>query len=778
MLSTGSLRAAAGALVFLLSFGVYLATLAPTLYFGDSGELIAMASYLGIPHPTGFPLYMLASKFSLSLPFANPAFRVNLLSALFSSMTAVLFFMLCARMCQDRLKQPLKYLLPALAAAVFVLSYTNWSQSVIARIYTMNGFFCAAALYLLFSFDEKPSAKNLCLLGLVTGLGAGLHLSFVVFSGLIWLYILIKHFRIALKHLPAAAGFALLGAAVYFYIFIRGASDTPLKWQDFFTPLSYLDYFTQKQYRVKMMGRDAEGYAAFFSYIFTVVLKDFSFAGFLAVAGGIVVTFINKTRTRFLLAALFVSNIIILALYGHYGDMKLAFRYLIPSFLIGALYILYLCLHIYSRIKNPRAAAVSAAAVPALIVLFSFPANYSENDRSLNFIARNYAYDLLASVPDNAGLFASGDNQIYPLAYVKFMENNLRGISVYDQIPTVFKDIVSLSSQSGSSSPVSNIIQAFKDEKGPLYSVTEAPSNLFYQLQDGFVLRLSEEPGGHSLYPFKLFSYKGILKDIPFYTFEEREVIGTYFLKLAEYYRLKGDIEKNLWCLEQAVKKGYDSVPVLGNAALRYGTNTALEAGAARSEELFLEALKLNPQSDAISFNLGSFYARAGDLSSAVEYFDRAAKLNPSNLNAQIYHARASEQLKAIREQQEEEQRRMREESLKRDAFHLAGLNFMKDNLFERAIEEFSKDIAQNPEIDRGYFHVALAYSRINDLNKAIPFYEQALEKFPNNTSTLNNLAICYHGTGNKRKAKEMLERSLKVNPDQERVRKMLEELR
>lgn len=778
MLSPGSLCIAASALVFLLSFGVYLATLAPTLYFGDSGELIAMASYLGIPHPTGFPLYMLSSKISLSLPFANPAFRMNLLSAFFSSMTAALFFLLCARICADRLKHPFKYILPALIAAAFALSYTNWSQSVIARIYTMNAFFCASALYLLFSFEEKPSTKKLYMLGLLTGLGAGLHLSFIVFSALIWLYLLVKHFRFVLKCLPFAAALALLGGAVYFYIFIRGASDTPLKWQDFFTPLSYVDYFTQKQYRAKMMGRDAEGYARFFSYIFTVVLKDFSFAGFLAIAGGIAVTFINKIRMRFLLAALFISNILILALYGHYADMKLAFRYLIPTFLIGALYMLYLCLYIHDRLKESRASAAAAAAVPVLAVLVSLPVNYAENDRSYNFIARNYAYDIIASIPDKAGLFASGDNQIYPLAYLKFVENKLRGISVYDQIPTVFKDILSLSSQSGSFSVVSNIMQAFKNNAGPLYSVTEAPSNLFYQLQDGFVLRLSTEPGNPSLYPFKMLSYRGILRDVPFHTFEEREVIGTYFLKLAEYYRLKGDNEKNLWCLEQAVKKGYDSVPVLGNAALRYGTNPEIKAGMARSEELFLEALKLNPQNDAIHFNLGSFYARAGDLSSAVEYFERAIKLNPSNLNAQLYHARASEQLKAITHQREKEQMQMKEESVKRDAFHRAGINFMNSNLFERAIEEFSKDIEQNPEIDRGYFHVALAYSKMNDLNKAIPFYEQALKKSPDNTSTLNNLAICYHAIGSKRKAKEMLERSLKINPNQERVRRMLEEIK
>ena len=80
-------------LVFISSFYVYLITLAPTVYFGDSGELISMANYLGVPHPTGFPLYMLFSKLTMTFPFANPAFRVNLISAIFSGLAASFFFL-------------------------------------------------------------------------------------------------------------------------------------------------------------------------------------------------------------------------------------------------------------------------------------------------------------------------------------------------------------------------------------------------------------------------------------------------------------------------------------------------------------------------------------------------------------------------------------------------------------------------------------------------------------------------------------------------------------
>lgn len=765
-------------LVFLSSFYVYLITLAPTVYFGDSGELISMAGYLGIPHPTGFPLYMLFSKLTLTIPFANPAFRVNLISAVFSGLAASFFFLTALKLTGNRLKGLLKYLLPALLALVFAFSYTNWSQSVVARIYTMNAFFCAAALYLLMVYEEKPLKKYLYLLGFITGLGAGLHLSFIIFSGLIWGYLLFARFKTVKTMIPAVFGFIALGASCYLYIFMRGLADTGLKWQDFSGLQSFMDYFTQKQYRSKMAGRNLQGYIDFFSYIFPVILKDFSIFGFIASLAGCAVTYFKKIKFRHLLLLIFLSNIALLALYGNYSDMKLAFRYLIPSFMISAVYLVYLSAHILDVLETKKYAPVPVIAISALLIVMLFAAGWRENNRSNNYIARNYAFDMAAGLPEKAALFTSGDNQIYPLAYVKFAEKKLAGITVYDIIPTVFKDIKALAEKSGTYGQVGNIIQGFKDGIGPMFTVMEISTNMFFQPQHGFVHKLNDGTAEPELYPFRLLSYKGILRDKIFYTFEEREVVGTYYLKLANYYKLKGDIKKLSWSLLKSTEEAYDSLPVLGNAALMFGTIDAIENGPQKSEELFLKAAKLNPYSDSIQFNLGSFYARQGRLSDAAERYEAALKINPANMNAKMYLSRIDEQIAQIQAQQAAEAEQNKALSLKRNSYHLAGLNFLKDNIFDRAIEEFSKDIEQNPDIDRGYFHVALAYSRMNDLNKAIPFYEQALSKAPDNTSTLNNLGICYHGVGNKKKAKELLEKSLKINPNQDRVKKMLEELK
>jgi len=76
-----------------LTFLLYLATCSPTVNFTDSGELITVAWTWGIAHPPGYPLYtMLGGLWIHLLPFGNPAWRMNILSALFAALAVGLFY--------------------------------------------------------------------------------------------------------------------------------------------------------------------------------------------------------------------------------------------------------------------------------------------------------------------------------------------------------------------------------------------------------------------------------------------------------------------------------------------------------------------------------------------------------------------------------------------------------------------------------------------------------------------------------------------------------------
>jgi hypothetical protein len=70
----------------MLTFLLYFLTLAPTITWEhdgyDGGDLTTAAYTLGIPHPTGYPTYMLVGHIFAQLPVGDVAYRLNLLSAL------------------------------------------------------------------------------------------------------------------------------------------------------------------------------------------------------------------------------------------------------------------------------------------------------------------------------------------------------------------------------------------------------------------------------------------------------------------------------------------------------------------------------------------------------------------------------------------------------------------------------------------------------------------------------------------------------------------------
>src|SRR5881275_3172558 len=76
---------------------IYLRTLCPTVYLGDSGEICTAIATGGVPHPPGYPLFSLLGRVALVIiPFGEPAFRLGCLVAA-AAAAAVGGLYLCAR---------------------------------------------------------------------------------------------------------------------------------------------------------------------------------------------------------------------------------------------------------------------------------------------------------------------------------------------------------------------------------------------------------------------------------------------------------------------------------------------------------------------------------------------------------------------------------------------------------------------------------------------------------------------------------------------------------
>ena len=76
----------APAIVFVVALAVYLRTAPPGLTWAhdsaDGGDLIAAALVRGVPHPSGYPTFILLAHLFTRLPWHTPAWQVTLISML------------------------------------------------------------------------------------------------------------------------------------------------------------------------------------------------------------------------------------------------------------------------------------------------------------------------------------------------------------------------------------------------------------------------------------------------------------------------------------------------------------------------------------------------------------------------------------------------------------------------------------------------------------------------------------------------------------------------
>ena len=128
--------------LLLVVFPIYLLTLGRTVGTADTFEFQVVVPSQGIVHPTGYPLYLLLTKVFTYIPANSVAWRVNLATAFYGLAAVCVLYWLLWRL-QNR---PIPALL---AALIFGLAPTFWSQAVQAEVYTLHALIVVTALLLM-----------------------------------------------------------------------------------------------------------------------------------------------------------------------------------------------------------------------------------------------------------------------------------------------------------------------------------------------------------------------------------------------------------------------------------------------------------------------------------------------------------------------------------------------------------------------------------------------------------------------------------------------------
>jgi hypothetical protein len=131
----------AGPLLALGSLFLYLRTMAPSLGGTiDSAEFQQATYTLSTVHPTGYPLYLMLGRLWIMIfPFGDPAFRVNLLSAIFAALAVWVLFAIIRRLTvSGGTMRHAPILAGAAGAALFAVQPVPWAQAGVAEINSLN----------------------------------------------------------------------------------------------------------------------------------------------------------------------------------------------------------------------------------------------------------------------------------------------------------------------------------------------------------------------------------------------------------------------------------------------------------------------------------------------------------------------------------------------------------------------------------------------------------------------------------------------------------------
>jgi hypothetical protein len=156
--------------VFALALAVNLLTAAPTVLEGDGAELQATALLGGVPHPSGYPSFVLLGKVFGTLLPGDPAFRITAMCAVCGAATLVAFMLLV-------LELGVSLEAAVAGAIVYGASFTLRWASIRAEVYALAFLLQALALWRTVVALRTGGTRDGVIAGVFTGLMITGHLS-------------------------------------------------------------------------------------------------------------------------------------------------------------------------------------------------------------------------------------------------------------------------------------------------------------------------------------------------------------------------------------------------------------------------------------------------------------------------------------------------------------------------------------------------------------------------------------------------------------------------
>lgn len=630
----GSLAAAAVA-----AFG-YGLTLAPTVGAGDSGELILAAQSLGIPHPPGYPVWVLLARIASLGSWGSPALRVNALSAILAALAAGLFYLLAARCGLRRAAR-------SAATLAFAGSTIVWQSAVQAEVYSLaTVFFLALSMAALEARSRRAAPGRAdALFFFLAGLSLLVHQTMLFPALVLGIWVLARGFRPS--RLLAALAFGAAGFSIVLFLPFRSAAHPALDWGQDRSLTSLWENLLRQNYG----GLRQNGFLPARALGETAAIGG-AVAGSCGIAASTFAlfgaAFSRRHRVALVpltLAALSIpaALIVLVAFTPDAEHLAQIGPFLTPVLAAAAL---WAGAGLSAGLRRiPKPARTASAAVCAIALLVTAGLHFRVCDRGLFRLPERYGRDLLEPLPGGATLILDGDNETFLAAYVSRVEGVRPDVTLVNRRGHVFGDPYGLRGIPRSRWPeIQNRVDLarLRSARAPVYYTTP-PTDLARSgvrfAAEGIVYRATlpadagpgAKPSGDGPNPALDARWPKSSDLLPGgpgrYDYMTRKLAVTYSDARAQALWREGRFEEAYPWFEDAARVGFDFPPA--------HLNLAVAAAASGRPEVtlteLLQAKRLAPYDPEPSARLAVFFAAVGRYRDAAEYFERAYHISPSS---------------------------------------------------------------------------------------------------------------------------------------------------
>jgi tetratricopeptide (TPR) repeat protein len=629
-----SLKSYLPAVLIVPILAVYLKTICPTVYLGDSGEFTAAAFCLGIPHNSGYPLYSLLGKLFSLIPLGHIAFRVNVMSAFFGVMTVYLVYGLLLNMTSSQVSA-------FVGALLLAFTPTLWSQTVSAEVYTLHAFFVALIIRLLWWWNEKRNFCRLSILVFVAGISFGNHMQTVMLAPAVLFLILSTDYKVLVNarnffFLSILFTFAL---SVYLYLPIR-TEAAAIHYGDPNTLERFLDHVTARAHREGyVMTKTTAQYLSRTGEALKGIASQFGVALVFALLGWLKMDSL-RWRTFFLIVIVsdFIYtvflNIISLEItpFGLSTCISLA--------ILSGIGIGYL---LKAAKQHASVGEMTYRSIGGAFIIVSFIpliCNYQRCDQSRNYTAYEHALNIFRTVDDKGSLLVEGDNNLFPVTYCRIVEGMRKDVSLYDRYDLFFKMPFP-----------DNIHSEYHGDWKDLKAIAER--RILEKAQHGVFLA-SHKPSslsltqGELLLPYgtiyRVFSNRDVcdenetmqiwdhyateaLYDRYYRDYMTRQISAYHYFSFAKYLFMRGDHTKGLEGIRAASRMGYNDTMLHSDLAA-----FLIDQGLFDEAISELEKASLYSVNRAGVLNIrGYLYFKLEDYEKAAAFYGKAVKMRPQD---------------------------------------------------------------------------------------------------------------------------------------------------